>query len=116
MSGDPARFLNAFAQALAAMAVYRDGPPARERAVDLAYQQVQDLQADTPRPLFTFLGDEVVFGRMPLRELKAWDWGRRLAQAGIQRLEFEDRVGREDFEGFLEEVVARLRRPAIQTE
>jgi len=73
MSGDPARFLNTFAQALAAMALYRDGHPARERAVDLAYQQVQDLQADTPRPLFTFLGDEVVFGRMPLRELKAWD-------------------------------------------
>ena len=116
MSADPARFLNTFAQALAAMALYRDGHPARERAVDLAYQQVQDLQADTPRPLFTFLGDEVVFGRMPLRELKAWDWGKRLAQAGIQRLEFEDRVGREDFEGFLEEVLARLTLSAISTE
>src|SRR3989441_10692129 len=115
MSGDPARFLNTFAQALAAMALYRDGHPARERAVDLAYQQVQDLQADTPRPLFTFLGDEVVFGRMPLRELKAWDWGKRLAQAGIQRLEFEDRVGREDFEGFLERVLARLTLSAIDT-
>jgi len=31
-----------------------------------------------------------VFGRLPLRELKAWDWGRRLALAGIQRLEFSD--------------------------
>ncbi len=102
MSGDPARFLNAFAQALAAMTLYRDGHPARERAVDVAYQHIQDLQADTARPLFTFLGDEVVFGRMPLRELKAWDWGIRLAQAGIQRLEFETLVGREDFEGFLE--------------
>ena len=116
MSGDPGRFLNTFAQALAAMALYRDGHPARERAVDLAYQQVQDLQTDTPRPLFTFLGDEVVFGHMPLRELKAWDWGKRLAQAGIQRLEFEDRVGREDFEGFLEEVLARLTLSAISTE
>src|SRR2546426_7771700 len=115
MSGDPARFLNTFAHALAAMALYRDGHPARERAVDLAYQQVQDLQADTPRPLFTFLGDEVVFGRMPLRELKAWDWGKRLAQAGIQRLEFEDRVGREDFEGFLEEVLARLTLSVLST-
>lgn len=116
MSGDPARFLNAFAQALAAMALYRDGHPARERALDVAYQQVQDLQADTARPLFTFLGDEVVFGRLPLRELKAWDWGKRLAQAGIQRLEFEDRVSREDFEGFLEEVLARLTLSAISTE
>src|SRR6185295_17017203 len=113
---EPARFLNAFAQALAAMALYRDQHPARERAIDLAYQQMQDLQSDTPRPLFTFLGDEVVFGQIPLRELKAWDWGRRLAQAGIQRLEFEDRVGRDEFVGFLEEVLARLTLSAISTE
>ena len=113
---DPARFLNAFAQALAAMALYRVGHPARERAVDVAYQQIHDLQSDSPRPLFTFLGDEVVFGQQPVRELKAWDWGKRLAQAGIQRLEFEDQVGREDFEGFLEEVLARLTLSAISTE
>jgi putative nucleotidyltransferase with HDIG domain len=116
MSGDPAKFLNTFAQALAAMALYRDGHPARERAVDVAYQQLSDLQTDTPRPLFTFLGDEVVFGRLPLRELRAWDWSKRLAEAGVQRLEFEDRVGREDFEGFLEEVLARLTLSAISTE
>ena len=113
---DPARFLNAFAQALAAMALYRDGHPARERAVDVAYQHIHDLQSDTPHPLFTFLGDEVVFGQQPLRELKAWDWGKRLAQAGIQRLEFEDQVSRDDFEGFLEEVLARLTLSAISTE
>ncbi len=116
MSGDPVRFLNAFAQALAAMALYRDNHPARERAIDAAYQQIVDLQSGGERPLFTFLGDEVVFGRLPLRELKAWDWSQRLAQAGIQRLEFEDSVGREDFEGFLEEVLARLTLSAISTE
>ena len=93
---DPVTFLNAFAHAIAAMTLYAPGHPARERAIDAAYGELQDLQADTPRPLFTFLGDETVFGRLPLRELKAWDWARRLAQAGIQRLEFEDRVGRED--------------------
>src|ERR1700752_1248007 len=113
---DPARFLNAFAQALAAMALYRDGHPARERAVDVAYQHLHDLQGDTPHPLFTFLGDEVVFGQQPLRELKAWDWGKRLAPAGIQRLEFEESVSRDDFEGFLEEVLARLTLSAISTE
>ena len=113
---DPARFLNSFAQALAAMALYRTGHPARERAVDVAYQHIHDLQAEQPHALFTFLGDEVVFGQMPLRELKAWDWGKRLAQAGIQRLEFEDQVSREDFEGFLEEVLARLTLSAISTE
>ena len=116
MSGDPARFLNAFAQALAAMALYRDGHPARERALDVAYQQIVDLQSSGEPSLFTFLGDEVVFGRLPLRELKAWDWGKRLAQAGIQRLEFADRVSREDFEGFLDEVLARITLSVISTE
>jgi putative nucleotidyltransferase with HDIG domain len=116
MSGDPVHFLNAFAQALAAMTLYRDGHPARERAIDFAYQQLGDVQSDTARPLFTFLGDEVVYGRLPLRELKAWDWGKRLAQAGIQRLEFEDQVGRGDFEGFLDEVLARLTLSTISTE
>jgi len=112
---DPARFLTGFAHALAAMTLYRDGHPARERAVDAAYQELHDLQADTARPLFTFLGDEVVYGRLPLRELKEWDWGRRLAEAGIQRLEFEDEVSRDDFEGFLDEVLARITLSMIDT-
>jgi putative nucleotidyltransferase with HDIG domain len=112
---DPARFLTSFAQALAAMTLYRDGHPARARAVDAAYQELHDLQADTARPLFTFLGDEVVYGRLPLRELKEWDWGRRLAQAGVQRLEFEDQVSRDDFEGFLDEVLARITLSVIDT-
>ena len=112
---DPARFLTSFAHALAAMSLYRDGHPARGRAVDAAYQELHDLQADTARPLFTFLGDEVVYGQLPLRELKEWDWGRRLAEAGIQRLEFEDQVSRDDFEGFLDEVLARVTLSMIDT-
>src|SRR5258708_39071618 len=104
----PARFRAAFAQALAGMALYAAHHPARERAIDLAYDELRGLQADTAQPLFTFLGDEVVFGRQPLREMKAWDWGTRLANAGIQRLEFQDTVTRDDFEEFLEEVLARL--------
>ncbi len=111
----PAGFLNAFAHALAAMTLYRPGHPARERAIDDAYRELSDLQATEARPLFTFLGDEVVFGRLPLRELKAWDWGRRLALAGIQRLEFSDPVSREEFEQFLDEVLARLTLSAIDT-
>ena len=112
---DPVKFLGAFAQALAGMALYAEGHPARERGVDAAYRELRDLQADTPAPLFTFLGDEVVYGRLPLRELKAWDWSLRLAQAGIQRLEFEASVSREEFEDFLEQVLARLTLSAIDT-
>jgi putative nucleotidyltransferase with HDIG domain len=116
MSGDPIKFLHSVAQALASMALYHEGHPARERAVDAAYQLLADLQSETPRTLFTFLGDEVVFGHVPLRELKAWDWGKRFAEAGLQRLEFEDRVERDDFEGFLDEVLARLTLSVISNE
>jgi putative nucleotidyltransferase with HDIG domain len=105
---DPARFLGALAQALSGMTLYGDGHPARERGVDAAYQELLDLQADTPRPMFTFLGDEVIFGRQPLRDLRNWDWSARFAEAGIQRLEFEDRVSREEFEGFLDQMLARI--------
>lgn len=112
---DPVAFLTAFAHGLAAMTLYAEGHPARERAIDAAFQQLQDLQAATPHPLFTFLGDEIVFGRLPLKELRAWDWSQRLAQAGIQRLEFPARVSRDDFEGFLDEVLARLTLSAIDT-
>lgn len=112
---DPVAFLTSFAHALAAMTLYADGHPARERAIDAAYRQLEDLQTDAPRPLFTFLGDEILYGQLPLRDLKAWDWSPRLAQAGIQRLEFQDRVSREDFQGFLDELLARLTLSAIDT-
>jgi len=112
---EPTVFLTAFAQALATMTLYAEGHPARERAIDAAFRELQDLQADTPHPLFTFLGDEIVFGRLPLRDLRAWDWSQRLAQAGIQRLEFADSVSRDEFEGFLDELLARLTLSAIDT-
>jgi putative nucleotidyltransferase with HDIG domain len=102
------RFLTSLSQALATMALYVDGHPARERAVDVAYGALRDLQSVMDRPLFTFLGDEVLCGKVPIRDLKAWDWSERLSSAGIQRLEFEEDVGREEFEAFLVEVLARI--------
>lgn len=112
---DPGRFLHALGQALAGMGLYAAGHPARERGVETAYRELVDLQSASPGPMFTFLEDETIFGNEPLRELKGWDWSGRLARAGIQRLEFEARVSREDFEGFLDDVLARLTQQAIST-
>lgn len=112
---EPAEFLGAFAQALAGMSLYTDGHPARARGIDTAYQALLDLQAKHPHPLFSFLGDEVIFGRLPLREMREWGWSNRLAEAGIQRLEFADHVTRDDFEVFLEDVLARLTMDGIDT-
>jgi putative nucleotidyltransferase with HDIG domain len=112
---DPAGFLNSFAQAIAIMTLYPEGHPSRERAIDAAYQLLDGLCSDKAAPVFTFVEDEVVYGREPLRELKDWGWARRLADAGIQRLEFERRVTRDEFETFLDEVLARLTLSAIDT-
>ncbi len=105
---DAARFLAGFAQALATMGLYQDGHPARERALDVAYAGLADLQAVSTRQVFTFLGDEVVHGSEPLRELRGWEWSGRLVAAGVQRLELDEEVTREELEGLLEEILARL--------
>ncbi len=112
---DPAKFLGTLAQALAGMSLYGDGHPARGRGIDAAYQELLDLQASVPRLMFTFLGDEVIFGRQPLRDLRNWDWSARFAEAGIQRLEFEERVSREEFEAFLDQMLARITFADIDT-
>ena len=108
------RFLNSFAQALSTMTLYPDGHPRREGMVDDAYANLRAVQEMDRRAAFSFLGDEVVLGQRPIRELRGWEWSQRLASAGIQRLQFETEVSREEFEGFMSEVLARLTLSALQ--
>ena len=104
---DPVGFLYSLAQALSVMALYPPGHPSRERAIDAAYQHAEAIAAGDRRP-FTFLEDDVVYGRERLRELKGWDWASRLVEAGIQRLEFERPLTRDEFDEFLTELFMRL--------
>ncbi len=90
------------------MALYPDGHPAHEGVIDAAYDNLRAVQAVDRRVAFSFLGDEVVVGQRPIRELRNWDWSQRLPSAGIQRLQFESEVTREEFANFLSEVLARL--------
>jgi putative nucleotidyltransferase with HDIG domain len=105
---DPVQFLVSFGQAVSTMALYNDGHPARERAVDRSYRCLRDLQQFDPNPRFSFLGEETIYGETALRELGDWDWGTRLAQAGVQRMELANDVTREEYEEFLEEMMARI--------
>lgn len=105
---EPVRVLMTLAKALSAMGLYQPGHPARERAVDLAYEELTRLQRADPYAQFSFLGDEVVYGQAALREMGAWDWGRKLASVGIQRLEIVNVVSREEYAEFLDDVVSRL--------
>ncbi|HXG69461.1 MAG TPA: HD domain-containing phosphohydrolase [Gemmatimonadaceae bacterium] len=105
---EPTRFLVSFGQAISTMALYGEGHPARERALDRSFRSLRDLQQYDPRPQFSFLGEETVYGDTVLRELGDWEWGARLAQAGVQRMELDPDVSREAYEDFLEQMMARL--------
>jgi putative nucleotidyltransferase with HDIG domain len=102
------RFLVSFGQAISTMALYNEGHPSRERAVDRSYQLLLDLKRANPHPRFSFLGEETIFGDIALRELGEWEWGIRLSRAGVQRIEFDANVTREQYEEFLEQMMARI--------
>jgi hypothetical protein len=97
------------------MGLYAEGHPARERVIDTSFGLLQRLQEKDPTPQFSFLGLDVIYGQVALRELKEWDWGLRLAEAGVQRLEFAADTGRDEYEAFLGDVLARLIPQAIDS-
>jgi putative nucleotidyltransferase with HDIG domain len=83
--------------------------------MDHAWKQLEAIQAHDPAPAFSFLEDEVLYRQLPLRDFKAWDWARRLARAGVQRVEFDRDASRDDLRLFLEEVQQRLASPNEDT-
>lgn len=105
------RFLISLAQTLSTMSLYKPGHPARERVIDRTFALLQEMLTENKHPEFSFLGDEVVYGATSLRELRDWDWSKRLVGMGIQRLEFDPDVSREDFVEFLDEVYGRVANP-----
>jgi len=113
---EPTKFLHALAQTLSTMSLYTPGHPARERVIDRAFSLLQELLETEKMPEFSFLGEEVVYGKVSLRELRDWDWSRRFAAMGIQRLEIDADVSRDEFIEFLEEVFGRVANPTQQVD
>ncbi|MFQ5890489.1 MAG: HD-GYP domain-containing protein [Gemmatimonadota bacterium] len=107
----PARFLGSFAKLISTMGLYRPGHPAREQALDTAFGELRTLLEEAPRPVFSFIEGEVVYGEQPLRELREWEWATRLAEIGVERVEMNGAVTRGEFESFLDEIHARLTLP-----
>jgi len=107
-TGLAVRFLTSMAQALATMSLYAEGHPARARAAVASFDTLRDLQQADPRPSFSFLGSEVIYGQQAIRGLTDWEWATKLANVGVQRLEFADMVDRQAYVGFLEDVLARV--------
>jgi HD-GYP domain-containing protein (c-di-GMP phosphodiesterase class II) len=107
-SGVAIRFLTSMAQALATMSLYAEGHPARARAAVASFDTLRDLQVVDPRPSFSFLGSDVIYGQQAIRGLTDWEWATKLANVGVQRLEFADIVERDGYVSFLEDVLARV--------
>jgi putative nucleotidyltransferase with HDIG domain len=105
---DPVRFLTSLSNALSTLGLYGEAHPATRRAADSAYRELADLQAGRPGLIFTFMQDEVLFGRDLLPELERWEWSARLAQGGIERLEISGAVSEPHFERFLGHAAAVL--------
>jgi putative nucleotidyltransferase with HDIG domain len=104
----PVGFLHALAHAFSTLALYQPGHPAREAAVDDALDRLDALRRETPAPRFSFLDEAIVFGDLPLHELRGWPWANRLAALGIQRVEFDPGTPRDGLAAFLEDIVARI--------
>ncbi|MGH7629966.1 MAG: HD-GYP domain-containing protein [Gemmatimonadales bacterium] len=104
----PPRFLTAFSHALAGLSLYGEEHPVYRRAVAGAADRLRELQEAHPRPQFTFLPGEVLFGSDQLHELAGWEWGPRLAEVGVERLEFAGPVTTDELERFLDHLASRL--------
>jgi putative nucleotidyltransferase with HDIG domain len=102
------RFLTALSRTLSTMGLYGDEHPATRRAVDAAHAALDDLQAASPAIQFTFLSGEVVAGDEVLPELEGWEWSEELARAGIERIEFLERLDADQFGRLLGDLAARL--------
>ena len=102
------RFLTSLARSFSVLGLYREGHPARERAVDEVLTAVQRLQEIDPEPEFTFLKGDVLYHRQPLGEFREWEWAERLGAVGVQRLRFTGPVTRPDLALFLEEIGAKV--------
>ena len=104
----PGKFLTSLAQSLSTMMLYPREHPTWSRAVDAAFGTLGELQKENDRPLFTFLGRDVIYGESALHELRDWPWSQKLAEVGVQRLEFEPQVTRAEFEEFIADVLQRM--------
>jgi putative nucleotidyltransferase with HDIG domain len=105
---DPIRFLAAFSQALSTVGLYGEEHPATTRSIASAFDRLQELQGSKTSLQFTFLPGEVLCGSESVPELEGWEWSNRFIAAGIERIEFAEKVSQEQLERFLVQLAVRL--------
>lgn len=111
----PAAFMVSLAQCLSTMSLYSRGHPARERVVDASFARLLGLLSNIQYAEFSILGTGIVYEGRVLEDLRAWDWGPRLAAAGIERLEIDADVTRDGWETALEDMWKQVNGQAATT-
>ena len=86
---DPVRFLTSLSNALSTLGLYGDEPPGHAPRGRRRLPRARRPAGRPARLIFTFLPEEVLFGRDLLPELERWEWSARFAKGGIERLEIE---------------------------
>lgn len=104
----PLEFLRALANVFSTVGLYGLSHPVAQRAFEAATDALGALLRNRTSAVFSFFGEEVVFGDTPLRELKDWPWSARFTAAGIQRVEFLAGMEPRELEGFVAEALDRL--------
>lgn len=102
------RLLHALAQALSTAALYSPGHPATRRSLESLFQSLVVLLHADAHPIFFFLGSAPVYSGRALHELSEWPWSRRLADVGVQRLEFDGAITQESVAAMIERLMVRL--------
>jgi hypothetical protein len=82
-------FLQTLGQALAALTLYGEGHPMRATARDRAHVALLRVLEKRNGLRISFLDGAVVVGARVLNELRGWEWGVKLAAAGVQRFEID---------------------------
>jgi putative nucleotidyltransferase with HDIG domain len=106
--GHPAAFLVALGRLIEASSTDDGLTEARGQAISDLMAALTNLLREHTFPSFAFRQGEVEYEGELLSELRNWEWSLRLQQGGIERLDITPGTTREDLEGCVEEVVARL--------
>ena len=85
----PSDFLIALGQALSGMTLYAPDHVMRTTALSSLHEMLREVLPERGVVRFTFLHGDTIVGSEILVALRGWDWSRKLAAAGLQRIEID---------------------------
>lgn len=94
------RFLVALGRTLSSRRLYQDDHPATEEAETSAFRQLVELTEASGTIVFSFLDGEAAWEGHRLRTMADWPWSGAFEESGVERLEFDPAVSRDEFGEF----------------